>query len=344
MRRRGYGHRGRGGVLLAFALAGTVAACARDLPAPVVFRDQQPIRAPLPAQRPPQPHQAVHHAAPGRHLVAAGETVYAVAQRYGLSAQTVIDANRLSPPFNVVPGQMLVLPVAQTHQVVRGDTLYGIGRAYNVDIASLVRVNDLSPPYLLYVGQALRLPTPGDVEIQVADATVAASDEQVPYPRLKPTTAQAQTVAAAGPPPDPPKRAAATFLWPVRGRIVSGYGAKPGGLHNDGVNIAARRGEPVRAAENGVVVYVGNELKGFGNLVLVRHEGGWVSAYAHADELLVQKGALVRRGQVIARVGSSGAVNAPQLHFELRRGARTVDPLRYLDTQQVALSEKPPNG
>ena len=120
------------------------------------------------------------------------------------------------------------------------------------------------------------------------------------------------------------------FLWPVNGKIVSRFGAKDGGLHNDGLNIAAPQGTPVRAAENGVVAYAGNELRGFGNLLLIRHADGWMSAYAHNDALLVQRGDRVARGQTIARVGRTGNVATPQLHFELRRGAGPVDPLPHL--------------
>ncbi|MCH7931873.1 MAG: M23 family metallopeptidase, partial [Proteobacteria bacterium] len=111
---------------------------------------------------------------------------------------------------------------------------------------------------------------------------------------------------------------------------VSRFGPKAGGLHNDGINIVAPRGSDVRAAENGVVAYTGNELRGYGNLVLIRHTDGWMSAYAHNETLLVSRGETVRRGQVIARVGSTGNVATAQSHFELRHGARSVNPLKHL--------------
>jgi len=123
----------------------------------------------------------------------------------------------------------------------------------------------------------------------------------------------------------------------VNGKIISSFGAKKGGLHNDGINIAAARGAPVRAAENGIVAYAGNELRGFGNLLLIKHADGWTSAYAHNDKLLVRRGDQVRRGQIIARVGSTGSVTSPQLHFELREGSEAIDPLRLLARQQAGL-------
>ena len=120
------------------------------------------------------------------------------------------------------------------------------------------------------------------------------------------------------------------FRWPVRGRIISGYGAKPDGKHNDGINVAVPLGTSVKSAENGVVAYAGSELQGYGNLVLIRHSNGWVSAYAHNDQIMVKRGDEVRRGQVIAKAGKSGSVSQPQVHFELRKGSQPVDPLKYM--------------
>jgi murein DD-endopeptidase MepM/ murein hydrolase activator NlpD len=120
------------------------------------------------------------------------------------------------------------------------------------------------------------------------------------------------------------------FRWPVRGRIISDFGAKPGGGKNEGVNLAVPEGTPVHAADAGEVIYSGNELKGYGNLILVRHDEGWVTAYAHNSELKVKRGDTVRRGDVVALAGATGSVSQPQLHFELRQGNKPVDPLKYL--------------
>lgn len=132
-----------------------------------------------------------------------------------------------------------------------------------------------------------------------------------------------------------PPRSGRTFSWPVRGRILSTFGPKADGLHNDGINISARAGAPVIAAENGIVVYAGNELRGFGNLLLVRHAGGWITAYAHLDRTLVDKGQRVSRGQAIGTVGSSGGVSQPQLHFEIRQGTQAVDPAKFLSVAML---------
>ena len=122
-----------------------------------------------------------------------------------------------------------------------------------------------------------------------------------------------------------------SFRWPVRGRVIAGFGPKPNGLQNDGINLAVPEGTPIKAAQDGVVAYAGNELKGYGNLVLVRHSNGYVTAYAHASELLVKRGDQVKRGQVIARSGETGNVTSPQLHFEIRKGANPVDPMPMLN-------------
>ena len=134
--------------------------------------------------------------------------------------------------------------------------------------------------------------------------------------------------------PAPQATAAATpgkFRWPARGRVIASFGKRPDGTHNDGINIAIPQGTDVHAAEGGRVAYAGNELKGYGNLVLIRHDNGWVSAYAHADQVLVKRDDIVRRGQVIAKAGKTGTVDQPQLHFELRQGAKPVDPMPHME-------------
>jgi murein DD-endopeptidase MepM/ murein hydrolase activator NlpD len=143
--------------------------------------------------------------------------------------------------------------------------------------------------------------------------------------------------------PNPQPRSSGRFLWPVRGRLVSGFGPKSGGLHNDGINISAPRGAPIRAAENGVVAYVGNELRGFGNLVLIKHADNYVTAYAHADEILVSRGQQVKRGQTIAKVGSSGSVSEPQLHFEVRRGTKAINPAGVLGPTTASAPQASPD-
>lgn len=249
----------------------------------------------------------------GRILtVQRGDTLYSLARKSGVPLQTLIAANNIKPPYALAIGQELQLPTTLTHTVRRGETGYGISRAYGVNLASLMKINNIRRPYTLSVGQVLQLP--GGARPAV---TQTASNAPQTRGRTVPT-------------PTPPARSASGFGWPVEGRLASRYGPKEGGLHNDGINILARRGTPVRSADAGVVVYASNALEGYGNLLLLKHSGGWLTAYAHNERLLVNKGDSVSKGQVIARVGDTGGVTEPQLHFEIRKGRRALDPLDYL--------------
>lgn len=263
--------------------------------------------------------------------VGKGDTVYSIARRHKLSPRDIIDANNLRPPYELDIGQRLVLPSGRVHTVQRGEYLALIAKRYQSDAFSIARVNGIRSPYTIYPGQKLRIPRSGTA-YGGAGTTVASA----PPP---PTSSPSQSVTPTRPKspqqaksavPEPPKRSGGKFSWPVEGKLLSSYGSKDKGLQNDGINIAAPRGTTVKAAENGVVAYAGNEIRGFGNLLLIKHDGGWVTAYAHNDELLVKRGDKVSRGQSISKVGSTGSVTSPQLHFELRKGATAVDPKKYL--------------
>jgi len=258
----------------------------------------------------------------GTVIVQRGDTLYGIAKRVRVPVRALIDANRLSPPYKLYVGRKLYIPQVHTHKVIKGETLIGISKQYDVNVYELARHNGVKSPYVINIGQLLSIPG--------VEKTVTAKNAE------KPTTARssARTPSAVKrivkAITRPPKSSGKGFTWPVRGKVVSSFGAKDKGLHNDGINILAPRGTPVRAVENGVIAYAGNELRGFGNLLLVKHSGGWITAYAHNETLLVKKGDKVGKGQIISKVGSSGSVTIPQLHFELRRGKKSYDPLPYL--------------
>lgn len=258
--------------------------------------------------------------------VGRGDTVYSIARRHKLSPRAIIDANGLRPPYGLRVGQRLVLPKGRIHTVRSGEFLARIASRYGSDAFSIARINGIRAPYTIYPGQKLRIPRTGGGAVLVASAPPS-------QPRMT-TTPPSRASTTQAPPkvqvPKPPARSGGKFSWPLKGKVISSYGPKDKGLHNDGVNIAAPRGSSVKAAENGVVAYAGNEIRGFGNLLLIKHDGGWVSAYAHNDALLVKRGQKVNRGQVISKVGSTGSVTSPQLHFELRKGSNAVDPDKYL--------------
>ena len=256
----------------------------------------------------------------GQITVRRGDTLYALSRKHGVPVRSLISANGLRAPYALAVGQKLSLPSARTHTVSRGETGYSISRRYGVTVSSLMRVNGIRPPYRLAVGQKLKLPggAASTPRTQTASAPAAT--------RSQPTSGR--TVAL----PTPPPRAGSGFAWPVTGKIASRFGPREGGMHNDGINILAKEGTPVKAAESGVVVYASNALEGYGNLLLLKHSGGWITAYAHNERLLVRPGQKIQRGQVVARVGSTGGVRVPQLHFEIRKGRRALDPLRHLGT------------
>jgi murein DD-endopeptidase MepM/ murein hydrolase activator NlpD len=235
------------------------------------------------------------------------------------------------------------------HVVNHGDTLLSIARRNHVSAAELAKANGIDPQTKLKLG--MKLTVPGAKTAAVAPAAPAVAAAQPAAPLAPPTTkmaatpagpqqtarlAQATTKVDETPAETPVKATDATgalptFRWPVRGKVITSYGAKTNGKANDGINLAVPEGTPVKAAEDGVVAYSGNELKGYGNLVLVRHANGYVTAYAHASELLVKRGDTIKRGQIIAKSGQSGEVGSPQLHFEIRKGSSPVDPLQFLN-------------
>jgi murein DD-endopeptidase MepM/ murein hydrolase activator NlpD len=251
------------------------------------------------------------------------------------------------------------------HVVAPGDTIYSLGRRYQLTPMAIAKANNLSLSHQLKVGDRVVIPGQGGAPrlampaqhpvpaAQPAPATPrAAAKPQGPAPQqqaaapkaapqpAQPKVAQATPTAnivapAADPLPEPAQTGTTgasntSFRWPVKGKVIQGFGPKQGGGQNDGINLAVPEGTPIKAAEDGVVAYAGSELKGYGNLVLVRHSNGFVTAYAHASELAVKKGEAVKRGQVIGKAGQTGNVASPQLHFEVRKGATPVDPSQYL--------------
>ncbi|HKT18475.1 MAG TPA: peptidoglycan DD-metalloendopeptidase family protein, partial [Stellaceae bacterium] len=250
-----------------------------------------------------------------------------ISRRYDVPLRSIIDANDLEPPFRLAAGTRLNLPQTRFHVVKAGETLYAISRLYGVEVSTLASLNRLGEPYAIRAGEALELPPSVAPSERTASLSPPAAPAVATAPPEKPAPSRAQPI-----PPASPKAHGATalFAWPLEGRILESYGTGPAGTHNDGINIAARAGEPVRAAESGVVAYAGNELRGYGNLVLIKHRNGYMTAYAHNGRLLVKRGQAVKRGQEIATAGATGSVGTPQLHFEIRHGTRALDPIGYL--------------
>ena len=294
--------------------------------------------------------------------VGPGDSIETIARRYGVPAPAIMKANKLTAPATIHPGQQLVVPRYQAahapasspklapvaamsaagnaavHVVAPGETLSRISRLYGKPLGELARANHIPVTARLSVGDRLVIPGVRASAINSKPAAKVAQAPSAPSPPSAEPTPSANNFAPvpdAAPTTEPTKSAEETgslpkFRWPANGRVINAFGPSTNGQQNDGIDIAVPENTPVKAAEDGVVAYAGNELKGYGNLVLVRHSNGYVTAYAHAKELLVKRGDTVKRGQMIARSGQSGNVNAPQLHFEIRKGASPVDPTKFL--------------
>jgi len=282
---------------------------------------------------------------PGEHLVIprrrGPEPAYAMSAprtRIASNAPLLPAAEPVRVPRTALP------PRAGVHVVAPGETLHSIARLYGKPVMVIARANNIPGDSMLRIGQRVIIPDareparperrervaprveapavapPSGPDLATADSPHSARVvETMEQAGQKAKTKSAQATGALP-----------SFRWPVRGRIIAGFGPKPNGLQNDGINLAVPQGTPIKAAEDGVVAYAGNELKGYGNLVLLRHADGYVTAYANASEILVKRGEEVKRGQVIARSGETGNVTSPQLHFEIRKGSVPVDPARFL--------------
>jgi murein DD-endopeptidase MepM/ murein hydrolase activator NlpD len=292
----------------------------------------------------------------GLHVVTPKQTVYALSRLYGVPVRSLIQLNDMEPPYLLQTGQKVRIPMQRTHVVSAGETVYAISRRYDVSLTELVRLNEIAKPFTIVTGQTLLLPDAQRTAVATAapetsGAEEAAGDADEPgsedrVATVTPPPAKRVVLPPSTNIPQPKPLSRNGFIWPVKGKVLSRFGGKGKGLRNDGINIEAPAGTPIRAAQNGVVAYRGNELRGFGNLILIKHDKGFMTAYAHASKILVARGARVKRGQIIARVGRTGSVGKNQLHFEIRRGRQPIDPLRYLRRDRAALDEAaiPPKG
>jgi murein DD-endopeptidase MepM/ murein hydrolase activator NlpD len=266
------------------------------------------------------------------YRVEKGDTPHGIAEKLGVDEKALIAANNLKPNKLKI-GQVLMIPVNSTMPDVAANEPSPPPSSTNPAVRVVKTETILAPGSSLAeeeeeaqsVGQDTEAKQATKPNRQQAAADVPASPEITGEDKPK--------SASIGELPTPDPMSGNSFRWPVKGRVIAEFGARPDGGHNDGIDVAVPQGTSVKAAENGVVAYAGNELKGYGNLVLIRHANNWVSAYANNQELLVRRGDKVRRGQIIAKAGATGAVSQPQVHFELRKGSRPVDPTKYMSDQ-----------
>lgn len=284
-----------------------------------------------------------------RYRVEKGDALSGIAARYDVRLSTLAAANNIESPFILYPGEVLRIPddaplptrrpeIIQTavlptepppatsswrretkpvvegerYVVASGESLALIAVRHQLTLGDLVSANDIEPPYRITPGQVLIIPLKDAVTIS---------------PQI---SSQAKDAAPSGPTLSSPPLSAEGFLWPVNGELIGNFEQNGATGRSGGVNIAARKGTPVRASENGIVAYAGEAVSGYGRLVMLRHAEGYVTLYAHNNTILVREGDVVNRGQAIAEVGDSGDVSESQLHFELRKGKAPIDPTEVL--------------
>ena len=257
--------------------------------------------------------------------------------------RSIIEENNLTAPFILYPNQRIMLRPPNAYIVRRGDSLYSIAKKYGTNVYQLAKQNSIDAPYTIFSGQKILVPykiikktSEPLIENTVRKQKPRKNNKLIEQTKL--LNESKKRVVSIQEHNEKRKNQFSSniknsqiFIWPVQGEITSQFGPGGKGLHNDGINILVPEGSDVVASESGVVVYSGNELQGFGNLLLIKHSNGWMTAYGHNDQLLVSRGDKVKKGQIISYSGSSGNVRIPQLHFEIRKGTKAVDPLKYLN-------------
>ena len=246
------------------------------------------------------------------YKVKKGDNLYDISKKMSLSVNDLIKINNIKPPFKIHPNQIIYLPPKNYHIVKRNETLYSISRQYDVDRFELFKVNKLKFEDQIIIGQKLIIPN-----LKKAinlDKTKITNRSEIKKKKKKKKIKNEKIV----------------FRWPIKGKIILGFGAIKPGLHNDGINILSKKGNKVLASNSGKVIYTGNEIPGYGNLVLIKHSNNWITAYAHLDNIYLKRGSEVQMGEKVGTIGTSGNVNIPQLHFEIRKGKKALNPEEYL--------------
>ena len=273
------------------------------------------------------------------YTVKSGDNLSTIASNYGMSTSELADLNNIESPYKIKIGQKLKIEYNKktggvrigqtikikennatgnaltTYVVKSGDNLTKIAKNNDMTLQELVELNEIKSPYIIKPGQKLKVSSSEPIIVVQQTTKTNDNTKKTEVVQRKQIKTQKKTLS---------------FAWPVKGDIVSSFGNKANGLYNDGINIGASKGTKFKACEDGVVAYVGNELRGYGTIILIKHDDNWISAYAHCDSVNVSRGDMVDKGQVIGTVGDSGNVSSPQLYFSLRKGREAVDPVKYL--------------
>ena len=235
-----------------------------------------------------------------------GDTIKSISKRYSVSIREIIKFNKLQSPYILKPGKAILLPKPKKYKIKKGDTLFKIAECSLITVEDLKQRNKKLNEKRLIIGKVIKAPYFANVK------NCKKFKNKTKKKILKKPTIER------------------IFKWPISGKVIATFGLKSSGRRNDGINIKAPQGSPVRVAKSGTVIYRGNELPAWGNLILVKHKNGWTTAYAHLEKFFVKVGTELKTGDILGAIGKTGNVDDYQLHFQVRKNSKPVDPLRFL--------------
>ena len=240
--------------------------------------------------------------------IVTGDTLDSISKKYKVTKKELIRFNKIKYPYILKPGKFIKIPVSKRYKIKKGDTLYKIAKCSSTNVLEIKNKNTNLNEKKLIVGSVINLPYYSKDNCKLKSKKIAKKNRSIKK------SIKSKEI----------------FIWPVQGSIITYFGKQKGGRKNDGINIISVKGNPVRAAMTGKVIYRGNELLAWGNLIIIKHKNNWTTAYAHLDKLLVKKGEIIKTGDIIASVGATGNVDKSQLHFQVRKNSRPLDPMKFL--------------
>ena len=240
--------------------------------------------------------------------IVTGDTLDSISKKYKVTKKELIRFNKIKYPYILKPGKFIKIPVSKRYKIKKGDTLYKIAKCSSTNVLEIKNKNTNLNEKKLIVGSVINLPYYSINNCKLKSKKIAKKNRSI----------------------QKSIKSKEIFIWPVQGSIITYFGKQKGGRKNDGINIISVKGNPVRAAMTGKVIYRGNELLAWGNLIIIKHKNNWTTAYAHLDKLLVKKGEIIKTGDIIASVGATGNVDKSQLHFQVRKNSKPLDPMKFL--------------
>ena len=240
--------------------------------------------------------------------IVTGDSLDSISKKHKVTKKELIRFNKIKYPYILKPGKFIKIPVSKRYKIKKGDTLYKIAKCSSTNVLEIKNKNTNLNEKRLIVGSVINLPYYSIDNCKLKSKKIAKKNRSIKK------SIKSKEI----------------FIWPVQGSIITYFGKQKGGRKNDGINIISVKGNPVRAAMTGKVIYRGNELLAWGNLIIIKHKNNWTTAYAHLDKLLVKKGEIIKTGDIIASVGATGNVDKSQLHFQVRKNSKPLDPMKFL--------------